>query len=261
MLLAGAPITAGAPTTAYGIYLAADQWDTDSSLPVGEGQGVRGHAEPITAERAGLTLLFDDPDLVDAEPVAVYARQSRFWSKEPPAPPPEAPAVDLRLADGTNYRGPAGTIFNSALYVQQVGDLPGQQTDVGQGPIFDRPPTNSLHTMRIYAARRDRFDDPVKPRLAGAWELLVDAPATGDSASALLPAGVPTVLAGFDTAGRVVRWTSAAKDSDGRQATFYAFAGDHYSAVRPLGKHFCIGCHPGHSSLGRADHRHAEQSK
>jgi len=69
------------------------------------------------------------------------------------------------------------------------------------------------------------------------------------------------VLAGFTQAGKVMRWTTAAKDSEGRQASFYAFAGDHYSAVRPLGKHFCIGCHPGHSSLARAGHNHAEQVK
>lgn len=243
VVLAGAPLEAGEANPSpgrYGIYLTSDdKWgDTDASL----------------------TLLFDDPELVDAEPVAVYARQSKFWPTKPtPTPTDAAPADELRLANGTIYRGPAGTLFNSALYAFQVGDLPGQQTDIGAGPIYDRPPTNSIHTIRVYASRRDRFDDPVKPRVVGEWELLVDAPVTGDTLGARLPAGVPTVLAGFDQAGRVVRWTTAAKDSKGRQATFYAFAGDHYSAVGPLGKNFCIGCHPGHSSLGRSDHNHAEK--
>jgi hypothetical protein len=72
---------------------------------------------------------------------------------------------------------------------------------------------------------------------------------------------VPMVLAGFSSEGRVVRWTTPAKDSQGRQATFYAFAGDHYTAVRPAGKHFCLGCHPGHTSMGRGDHQHAERMR
>jgi hypothetical protein len=251
VLLAGAPLeegAAGPQPGAYGIYLAGDNWETDTP-------------DPITAERAGLVLLFDDPDMVDAEPIAVYARQSRFWSKEPMPAPAAASSVELLLAKGAAYHGPAGTLFNSALYAFQVGDLPGQQTDIGEGPIYDRPPANSIHAIRIYASRRDRFDDAVMPRITGAWELLANVPVTGDAASARLPADVPTVLAGFSQAGRVVRWTTAAKDSHGRQATFYAFAGDHYSAVRPFGKHFCIGCHPGHSSLARAGHQHAEQLK
>ena len=73
-----------------------------------------------------------------------------------------------------------------------------------------------------------------------------------------LPADVPTVLAGFNQTGRVARWTTAAKDSQGRQATFYAFAGDHYSAVQPVGKHFCTGCHPGHSGLPFGEYSQAE---
>ena len=251
LLLAGAPLEAGQSGPrphAYGIYLANDTWETNGS-------------DAVNSESAGLTLLFDDPDLVDAEPVAVYTRHSQLWSKVPPAPPPEGLSVEIRLANGAEYRGPSGTLFNTSLYIQQVRDLPGQRTDAGQGPIFDRPPENSIHAIRVYASRRDRFDDPVKPRIAGAWELLVKASVKGDAANAVLPAGVPTVLAGFNQAGRVVRWTTAAKDSLGRQATFYAFAGDHYSAARPLGKHFCLGCHPGHSSLARTDHQHAERIK
>jgi hypothetical protein len=249
VLLAAAPLEPGAAgprPAAYGIYLAGDDWE-----PSGTGA--------VTAEAIGLTALFDDPDLVDAEPVAVYTRHSQLWPRQPPAPPAAGPADEVRLADGTTYRGPVGTVFNSSLYVSQLGDLPGQRTDRGEGPIFDRPPPGSLHTIKIFAARRDRFDDPVRPRLAGTWELLAEMPVTGDSFGGRLPAGVPTVLAGFGADGRVVRWTTAARDAQGRQATFYAFAGDHYSAVRSAGKHFCLGCHPGHSGLARADHRHAER--
>src|SRR5262249_22906270 len=151
--------------------------------------------------------------------------------------------------------------FNSGLYVFQHGDLPGQKTDRGEGPIFAAPPAKSIHSIRVYASRRDRFDDPLKLRVQGDWELLVDAPVNGDNFGTRIPAGVPTVLAGFDPTGRVVRWTTPAKDMEGEQATFYAFAGDHYSAARAMGKHFCIGCHPGHSGLAGADHHHAEKAK
>ncbi len=252
VLLAGAPCAAdgaGPRPSAYGIYLARDNWEV--------GLGASG----TSALDVGLTLLFDDPDLVDAEPVAAYVRQSKFWRTNP-APPPatdKAPAVELPLANGTTYRGQAGSLFNSALYTTFVSGQPGQQTDIGEGPIFDKPPEDSLHTIRIYASRRDRFDDPVRPRLEGAWELLADAPVSKGSVGARLPAGVPTVLAGFNQAGRVVRWTTAPKDSHGRQATFYAFAGDHYSAVHPLGKHFCTGCHPGHSGLPFGEYSQAEK--
>ena len=74
-----------------------------------------------------------------------------------------------------------------------------------------------------------------------------------------MPTDVPTVLAGFDKAGRVVSWTTNAKDGRGRSASFYAYAGDHYSLARPNGRHFCVGCHPGHSGIPPVSHEHAER--
>jgi hypothetical protein len=229
VVLAAAPLEPGKVRPepgAYGIYLTSD--------------GAWGDAD------ARLSLLFDDPDLVDAEPVAVYARRSSSW----------APITTLPVAD----RAAPGNVFNKALYAFYNGELPGQQTDLGEGPIFDRPPAESLHTIRIYASRRDQFDDPVRPRVLGGWELLTEARVHNHTSfGASLPAGVPTVLAGFTKEGRVLRWTTAAKDAQGQQASFYAFAGDHYSAVRPLGKHTCTGCHPGHSALSRSAQSHAER--
>jgi len=226
----GAPLD---PVGNFGIYLSDhDSW---------------GNSDDV------MTLLFDDPDLVDAEPVAVYARHSKLWATESAQPIVAPPAAEKKPL--------TGTVFNSGLYAAQHADLPGQKTDTGEGPIFAPPPKDSLHTIRVYASRRDRFDDPLKLRIDGAWELLVEAPTKGDSVGMQVPAGVPTVLAGFDKDGRVVRWTTPAKDSAGKQATFYAFAGDHYSATQSLGTHFCIGCHPGHSSLAKADHHHAEKIK
>jgi hypothetical protein len=115
--------------------------------------------------------------------------------------------------------------------------------------------------LRIYASRRDRFDDPEVPRIPGRWELLLKVPITNEGAGAMVPSGVPTVLAGFDNEGKVLRWTTKATDRNGTRATFYAFAGDHYSGARPGARHFCIGCHPGHSGLGQTDHRHHEKMK
>jgi hypothetical protein len=219
-------LAAAAAPGSYGIYLTSD--------------GAWGDAD------ARLTLLFDDPGLVDAEPVAIYARRSSSWGAIP------APAVTSGSA--------TGNVFNKALYSFFNGELPGQQTDLGEGPIFDVPPAQSLHSIRVYASRRDQFDDPVRPRVPGSFELLTESRVNNHTSfGARLPAGVPTVLAGFTQEGRVLRWTTAAKDAQGRQASFYAFAGDHYSAVRPQGKHTCTGCHPGHSALPRGGQNHAEQ--
>jgi hypothetical protein len=140
-----------------------------------------------------------------------------------------------------------------------VRDLVSQRTDAGNRPIFDGPPRGSIDHVRIYASQRDRFDDPVQPRLPGGWELLVKAPVTASSFRAGVPAEVPTVLAGFTSDGRVVRWTTPAQDRAGQQATFYAYAGDHYSVMPAGGVTFCTGCHPGHSGLNRSEHDHAER--
>src|SRR5262249_39482058 len=129
----------------------------------------------------------------------------------------------LHLADGTTYDGPVGTIFNSSLYLAPVADAPGQQTDSAEGPIFEPPPPRSPK-IRTYAPRRDRFDYPGRPRVAGSLELLVELPVTGESVGGQMPGGVPTVLAGCKSDGKVLRWTTTAKDSQGKQATFYAIA-------------------------------------
>ena len=52
VLFAGAP--AGSPPSSFGIYSVADDWSGATPVP---------------------QLLFDDPGLVDAEPVAVYPRR------------------------------------------------------------------------------------------------------------------------------------------------------------------------------------------
>ena len=229
VVLAAAPEEPGS----YGIYLTTDAgWDDAD---------------------ARATLLFDDPDFVDAEPVAVYARNTSSWTNVAP------PAA--KIESGTADRVPKGAVFNKSLYSFYTGELPGQQTDIGEGPIFVGPPPESLHAIRVYASRRDRFDDPVHPRVPGGWDLLTEARVLNHTSVRRqpFPLACRPCSPGSTKEGKVLRWTTDAKDTQGRQASFYAFAGDHYSAVRPLGKHTCTGCHPGHSALPRDAQNHAER--
>jgi hypothetical protein len=250
MLLTGAPVSAGASSPepgAYGLYLARDDWP--------EGPA------PASAAGIDLQLLFDDPELVDAEPVAVYRRDLKIQEPTDETRGQGTPPAELPLATGV-YRGPMGQVFSTGLDTRTtMGDLPGQRTDTGAGPVFDGPPAGAIDHLRIYAARRDRFDDPQRPRIPGEWELLLKVPVKGGAAGTWAPTDAPTVLAGFDKAGRVVEWTTAATDAGGRAATFSAYAGDHYSLTRPGGRHFCVGCHPGHSGLPAASHDHAERTR
>jgi hypothetical protein len=248
ILLAGAPVNYGARTPepgAYGIYLARDDW------PEGD--------QPVDPEQIGLKLLFDDPDLVDAEPVAVYERKIDMSDAAKKVSGQGTSPAELPLLNGQVFRGGMGQVFATAVDSSSaMKDLPGQRTDAGEFPIFDSPPSGAIDHLRIYAARRDRFDDPELPRIAGKWELILKAPISKGAGATWAPIDSPTVLAGFDKTGHVVRWSTGAKDCQGRQATLYAIAGDHYSLTQPNGKHFCVGCHPGHSGLPSSAHNHAE---
>lgn len=202
--------------------------------------------------------LFADPNFVNAEPVAVYPRPVPLMDNvtEFTAPPGVEPPP-IKLENGTTYTGPSGGVFGSQLTVNQHAGYPWQTTPDGRGPIFAGPPKGLIDHIRIYASYRDRFDDPVKERIAGGWELLLKAPVTAaDGFGAQVPAGIPTVLAGFTKEGKVAKWRTQGTQAG---AFLYAFAGDHYSVVKPGGRTFCIGCHPGHSGLGPNDHRHAER--
>jgi hypothetical protein len=248
VVLAGAPLAAGAKAPepgAYGLYLATDDWPEGDS--------------PATADQIDLKLLFDDPEFVDAEPVAVYERKIALNDLVKESSGGGSPAPDSGSENGPNPGGQRGTIMATSIDMPTfMGDLPGQRTDAGQGPIFDGPPADAIDHLRIYAARRDRFDDPVKPRIPGAWELVVKAPVKAGVVSANLPTDTPTVLAGYDKTGHIVRWETQPRDSQRRRAAFYAYAGDHYSQMRPTAKIFCVGCHPGHSGVPPDTHKHAE---
>jgi hypothetical protein len=242
VLLAGAPTLPGERGPApgqFGLYLASDDW------PVAEGH--------VSAEDIGLRLLFDDPALVDAEPVAVYARHAHF---HPVLERDKPQMAELQLLSGRKYKGPVG-VFQGARVYDAIHDnaLP-QTTDGDQGPVFGPAPRGSIREIRVYASYRDRFDDPKEPRVPGGWEPLVSGPVNHELGNFrfLAPPGGPVVLAGFDEHGRVVQWTTAAKDRAGRQAQLLGYAGDHYSSVAAGGFHFCTGCHTGHSILDTNEH-------
>ena len=251
ILLSGATLKEGAKQPdagAYALYMASDDWR--------EGDGTE------SAAKIDLKVLFDDPELADAEPVAVYERYLTLHDSAKGSDSRNTEPAALPLANGKTYRGALGLVFATAIDSPTLlREFPGQQTDAGHEPIYDAPPKGAIDHLRIYAARRDRFDDPVQPRIRGDWESILKFPIKDGAASGWVPTDSPTVLAGFDKTGRVVQWNTAARDSQGRQAGFYAFAGDHYSLAQPHGKHFCVGCHPGHSGLSTASHNHAELLK
>jgi len=227
VLCSAAPVEAS--PGAFALYLVPEEWSTPQRPQ----------------------LLFDDPRLVDAEPVAVYPRQIRVTAQEPTmATAGSLRPSEMRLPSGRVFKGSFGLFENSMITVPAPDDFLGQQTDLGEHPVIPPPP--NVKSVVFYAAHRDRFDDPVQPRIPGEWERLNTLPL--DEHGKLrgwVPAipGTPTVLAGLDEKGAVARWTSKAKDSAGRSATFYAIAGDHYSGTRPDGYHFCLGCHTGHTFI------------
>ncbi|NBO93564.1 MAG: hypothetical protein EBV06_14820 [Planctomycetia bacterium] len=251
VVLSGASVDAGADRPEpgrFGLYLCSDAWPSNG--------------EPASISAIDWRLLFDDPEMVDAEPVAVYNRGIDYRRPSTENRMVLTGPASLPLADGSEYRGPLGQLFATALAgPTMMAGLPGQKSNLGEGPIYDSPATGAIDHLRIYAARRDRFDDPQSPRIAGRWEFILKLPVQNGSAGGWVPTDAPTVLAGFNRDGEMVQWSTAAKDRQGRSAHFYAFAGDHYSLAQPNGKHFCVGCHAGHSGLPPEVHQHAERQR
>jgi hypothetical protein len=226
LLFSGAPV--GSQPGAFGIYLLPEEWSPPQT--------------PM--------LLFDDPELVDADPVAVYPRVMTHSPPEPRMLPSDyLRPKDYRLASGKEYDGPIGQLHNYIINKEMPDAFPGQKTDTGAGPVVPFP--KGVKSFVFYAANRDRFDDPVIPRIHGTWEKVATAPLDSDgNLTAFIPAGLPstTVLAGLGDDGKIFKWTGAS-DSAGRAGTFLAIAGDHYSGTRKDGYHFCLGCHTGHTFI------------
>ncbi|MGF1580063.1 MAG: hypothetical protein ACFCD0_11940 [Gemmataceae bacterium] len=224
----------------YGICVVDGQW------PQGKAQ--------VTWQDLNVVKIFDDPEMVDAEPACVYQRKVPDVNLIP-AKVDQSPYKSIQLANGKKYQGTAGQVTGLLLYYEdnkELSTFPGQTTDIGEAPIFPPIPEGKISTIRFYASHRDRFDDPEIPRKIGGWELLREVPVKGPEFVTWLPTTSPTVLAGFDETGHIVSWTSKAKDSTGHSGQFYAFAGDHYSGIGKGIRHLCTGCHAGHSGNGFA---------
>ncbi len=231
VLFAGAPI--GSDAGAFGLYSCPEDWKT-----------------PQTPR-----LLFDDPALVDAEPVAVYARAVECVLREEPVTTETRPKTIL-LANGQEHLGPAGYLENLAVHDAIRSPIPRRyaETDRPGDPRFNPiiPPAKSVKSIAFYAAHRDRFDDPTSPRVIGNWEKLMVSPvADGGLLRTWVPADplTPTALVGLDAEGKIAWWNGTAKDAAGRAATYFAYAGDHYSGTRVNGYHYCNGCHTGHTHM------------
>ena len=129
--------------------------------------------------------------------------------------------------------------------------FPGQTPAEGTGPIYPHFPRGSIDKIVFYASHRDRYDDPERPVVRGTLQKLLEVPTRRQDASAsfdaTLPVGSPTLLIGIGPNGKV-----ATVPVPGKDASYYAFAGDHVSGVRPGGYHFCTGCHTGHTFTGNS---------
>jgi len=238
LLVAAAPLAAdGRPDLAkYGLYtVPQDGWTADLGA---------------TGE---LTPLFDDPDLIDAEPVAAYRRPLPEGKILAPTSWSPSATKSLTLFGGKSYSGPAGELHVEQLAGPETGQFPGQRASgPDAGPVVPHFKRGAIRRVDFYASHRDRFDDPTRPVVRGTLEKLLEAPTTPDGAGsatlrAVLPVGAPTLLVGVGADGQVVSATGAA-DAAGRRGKFYAFAGDHVSGTRAGGYHFCTGCHTGHTA-------------
>ncbi|MCX7664736.1 MAG: hypothetical protein N2112_04245 [Gemmataceae bacterium] len=231
IVLAGAPVIDG-KVSDYGLYLAGtDHW---ANSPDGT---------PIT-----LTPLFDDPNFIDAEPVAVYVRPIENGPIRTPVAWPADLEQEIHLSSGKTYKGPAAKIEARQLGVEVTGLFRGQTPKSGVGPIIPQFPPSSIKKIVLYASHRDRYDDPEQPVVRGSLERLLEANTRDSGQDGMfetkVPIGSPTLLMGIGADGKVVRVVSPTN------ATFYAYAGDHVSGARAGGYHFCTGCHTGHTFTG-----------
>ena len=232
VLFAASPTNS--PSSSYGIFRVTDDWTSGSSLP---------------------ELIFDDPDLVDSEPVAIYPRRFEPEPRriDPPVVEGYTPPKTIKLVSGDEYKGPMGYLENIAMSTAIRNPIPwhdrsgGVRIDPRDNPLVSPPP--NVTSVAVYSANRDRFDHPDQLRVIGSFEKTVVLPVIGkDDFSAWVPSDPlkPTVLVGQDENGKVARWKGVTS-KDHPERTYFAYAGDHYSGVRQNGYHYCNGCHTGHS--------------
>ncbi len=232
VLFAASPNSA--TPASFGIYEVSDDWTSASPVP---------------------KLIFDDPELVDSEPVAIYTRRFNPEPRrnEPPVVEGYKPPKSIKLVSGEEYKGAMGYLENIAMSTAIRNPIPwhdrsnGVQIDPRDNPLVSPPP--NVTSVAVYSANRDRFDHPDQLRVIGSFEKTLVLPVVGkDDFSDWIPSDPlkPSVLVGQDENGKVARWKGvSSKDYSDRN--YFAYAGDHYSGVGPNSYNYCNGCHTGHT--------------
>jgi hypothetical protein len=229
-----APMTGGRPDAKrYGIAeLSLSGWSEDSAR----------------TQTLDLKPLFDDPEMIDSEPVVAYRRALLPGPIQQPIETNDKPVT---TSTGDILPPPLARIHVGAVLKRdgESSETPGHITDTGAKyavPTFD---ANSLDRIVFYSTARDRFNDPVQPRIRGSIRKIHEEPIKDGDVRTLLPVDEPTILMGLGRDGKLASVLGAA-DSTGNRGKFYALAADHYSGARPNGYHFCTSCHAGHSHTG-----------
>jgi hypothetical protein len=121
----------GSPAASFGIYKVSDDWVAGKPVP---------------------QRLFDDPELLDAEPVGVYPR--RFIADPRRLTPPVAEGNNrpesIKLSSGDLYTGPMGYLENVAVDLAIRNPIPwhdrsgGQFVDPRKNPVVSPPPQRDL---------------------------------------------------------------------------------------------------------------------
>lgn len=232
VLFAGA--AAGSSPGSFAIYRVGDDWSRTAPSP---------------------QLVFDDPGFVDSEPAAVYPRRFRVEpvTLSPALTNGDDHAKPIKLDSGEEYNGAKGYIENLAVGSAIRNPIPwhertsGERVDPRKNPLIAPPP--NVAAVAVYAANRDRFDDPDRLRVPGTWEKRVVLPVQdANRFTAWVPSDPlrPSVLVGLDRDGKIARWSGVAMP-DRPARSYFAYAGDHYSSIRPNGYQYCNGCHTGHT--------------
>jgi WD40-like Beta Propeller Repeat len=233
IMIAASPTTNGTVTLEnYGIYSAnSDAWSNNTA-----------------GGQLTLTKLFDDPRLVDAEPVLAYARNV-VSSSEKPVTTNIPTDRGLTLADGSQYQGPLAQLNTRGIFESESQNriASGQTTDNGKRMVAPPVAKGDITAIAIYSNPRDRFDDATQNRIVEPLrKLIVSQIDKTREFDQYIPTADPTMLLGMGPDGKVASVLGAA-DSRGVRAKFYAYAGDHVSGAKPNGYTFCTGCHAGHS--------------
>lgn len=218
------------------IYIVSDEW-AEGQLPC---------------------TIFDDPEMFDSEPVAVYARNIESTSTLPESPIAHLARrpKKLTMADNIQYEGPSGYIENLAVNDAIRAPIPwqssilpsGRRRDPRQDPLI--PPPGIVSGIAVYADHRDRFDDINCYRIRGQWRKQMVLPVqSGGEFQAWLPSdsNTPVKIVGVDQLGKIIHSVGSVLGGNQKVGSYYAVAGDHHTFIRENGYHYCNGCHTGHT--------------